>query len=275
MALMLAPRLATGVLARDVAPFSLVRARPVAILGPMWLVALLLLTLVLPLAGFIQPLLRDFPAGRALQEIGRTLGDTAFYGIAASFLATMLGVSLAVCAGREARLRVTLAAILFLLLALPPSLGASGWIHLAGVMPAPFDSALRSSFTVGLALALRFFPVAAIFAMRSLGTTSPSWANAAAVHGVPLEPIFENLAPLLAGAFAPRSTANHPPRRCRCRHHAALASPGKASLPLAIFTVMANAPESLVGALCLFYVAGAAALLVIAALFARQWKEKA
>jgi hypothetical protein len=37
--------------------------------------------------------------------------------------------------------------------------------------------------------------------------------------------------------------------------------PGKASLPLAIFTVMANAPESLVATLCLIYVAAASGLL--------------
>jgi hypothetical protein len=37
--------------------------------------------------------------------------------------------------------------------------------------------------------------------------------------------------------------------------------PGERSLPLAIFTVMANAPESLVASLCLVYVGAAAALL--------------
>jgi len=38
--------------------------------------------------------------------------------------------------------------------------------------------------------------------------------------------------------------------------------PGAQSLPLAIFTVMANAPESLVATLCLAYIAAAAGLLV-------------
>ena len=37
--------------------------------------------------------------------------------------------------------------------------------------------------------------------------------------------------------------------------------PGEGSLPLAIFTVMANAPEALVASLCLIYVGGASALL--------------
>jgi ABC-type Fe3+ transport system permease subunit len=38
--------------------------------------------------------------------------------------------------------------------------------------------------------------------------------------------------------------------------------PGHGSLPLAVFTIMANAPEALVAMLCLFYVALALALAV-------------
>jgi ABC-type Fe3+ transport system permease subunit len=37
--------------------------------------------------------------------------------------------------------------------------------------------------------------------------------------------------------------------------------PGQATLPLAIFTVMANAPESLVASLCLLYVVLALAIV--------------
>ena len=43
-----------------------------------------------------------------------------------------------------------------------------------------------------------------------------------------------------------------------------LSPPGRGSLPLAIFTVMANAPEALVGTLCLLYVGGAGVLLLVA-----------
>jgi ABC-type spermidine/putrescine transport system permease subunit II len=38
--------------------------------------------------------------------------------------------------------------------------------------------------------------------------------------------------------------------------------PGRPSLPLAIFTVMANAPEHMVAVLCLLYVGGATVALV-------------
>jgi ABC-type spermidine/putrescine transport system permease subunit II len=42
-----------------------------------------------------------------------------------------------------------------------------------------------------------------------------------------------------------------------------LRPPGADSLPVQIFTVMANAPESLVAALCFLYIAGAASLLIV------------
>jgi ABC-type Fe3+ transport system permease subunit len=44
--------------------------------------------------------------------------------------------------------------------------------------------------------------------------------------------------------------------------------PGEASLPLAIFSVMANAPESLVASLCLAYVLVAGTLLAALLSFA-------
>ena len=43
-----------------------------------------------------------------------------------------------------------------------------------------------------------------------------------------------------------------------------LSPPGEATLPLAIFTVMANAPEALVASLCLLYLVAASLVLTIA-----------
>ncbi len=237
------------------------------------LITLLVLTLALPLAGFLQPLFRSFPAERAAQEIARTLGNTLLYGMSASLLATTLGIALALCAGRSAKLRGGLLVGLVLLFALPPSLGALGWIHLAGVSPASLDLVLRSPFTVGVALAFRFFPVAAVFAMRSLGTTSPTWADAAAVHGVSLTMFARKvLAPWLAPAVLPAALLIVLLATADVSSVLLLHPPGKTSLPLAIFTVMANAPESLVGALCLAYVGGAAALLGVGLLVIRTMK---
>lgn len=271
----LAPRLATGLLARDVTPAPLARVRPMTLFGPMLLIALFLVTVILPLAGFVQPLFRNFPAERALQEVGRTVGNTAFYGIVASVLATMLGIALAICAGRDARLRTVLLAGLLLLFALPPSLGALGWIQLAGASPAQLDPVFRSPLTVSLALALRFFPIATIFALRGLGTASPSWSSAAAIHGVSLWTFGAKvLAPWLRPAVVTSALLIVLLATAEVSSVLLLHPPGRSSLPLAIFTVMANAPESLVGALCVAYIGGAASLLAVGLLAFRSFQRK-
>jgi ABC-type Fe3+ transport system permease subunit len=268
VALLLAPRLATGLLARDVTPGRALRLGAMTIAGPLLLAGLVLVTLILPLAGFAQPLWRSFPVARVAQEVARTVGPTAVYGVIACGLATVLGVGLAVCAGRSATLRVVLLAGLVLVLSLPPSLGALGWITLAGASPSALDPLLRSPFTVGAALALRFFPIVTLLALRSLGTTSPSWAGAAALHGISLTAFAGRvLAPWLAPAIATASLLVVLLATADVVSVLLLHPPGKSSLPLAIFTVMANAPEALVGALCLAYVGGAAVVLGIGLLF--------
>jgi len=117
---------------------------------------------------------------------------------------------------------------------------------------------------VCVALGLRFFPVAALLSLRAWGTMPSSWALAAGIHGVSLKRYVSRvtlpfLLPTLAVAVllvALLATAEvgtvlliHPP--------------GESSFPLAIFTVMANAPSALVASLCLLYVAGAAMLLAM------------
>jgi ABC-type Fe3+ transport system permease subunit len=151
------------------------------------------------------------------------------------------------------------------LFALPPALPALGVIQLAADAPAWTDPMLRSRLTVCLALGLRFFPVAAVLGLRAWGSMPVSWALAAGIHGVPLGPYLRRivlpfllpaggaalvLVALLATADIGTVLLLHPP--------------GAGSLPLAIFTVMANAPEALVASLCLVYLTVAAGALMAA-----------
>jgi ABC-type Fe3+ transport system permease subunit len=152
--------------------------------------------------------------------------------------------------------------MLLTLFSLPPALTALGVVQLAAAAPAWADPLLRSRFTVCAALGLRFFPVAAVLGMRAWGSTSAAWTFAAAVHGLslttyllrvvlpvllPTLTIALLLVALLATADVSTVLLLHPP--------------GASSLPLTIFTVMANAPETLVASLCLTYVAVAVGLL--------------
>ena len=259
-----APRFASGLLARDVDPAPLSRTKLTSWLGPSLLAVIILVTTALPLLGLIQPLAQRFPLSRAVEDAFRTGPNTLLYALTASVTATLLGSALAVCAGRETRLRVTLLAGMLVILSLPPSLGALGVVQAASLAPPWSDPFLRSRFTVGAVLALRFLPVATILAMRSLGTFSPSWASAAAVHGVPLSTYaFRVLGPMLRPAATLAALLVALLATAEVGTVLLLQPPGGASLPVTIFTVMANAPESLVASLCLIYIVGAVGMLML------------
>lgn len=262
VAIWLSPRMASGLLARQTT--SLVPARKS---GPVWLGLALLggiivVTTLLPLAGLLQPLSHDIPVGRALDTVGRTMGSTVINASVAGVTGTALGFLLALCAGRHPRWRSVLLGGAMVLFALPPALPSLGAIHLAGIAPPALDSLTRGPITVGVIESLRLFPLGAVLAMRILGTSSPQWAAVAAVHGVPLRSYLRRVllpwvlpaATITALLIALLATAD-------VTTALLLSPPGGESLPLAIFTIMANAPEALVGTLCLLYVGGAGILL--------------
>jgi len=261
-ALLLAPTLARGLLARDVQAAPLL-GRPVWSKGVAVLLTLAVILLIaLPATGLLRPALDGFPLERVTGEIARTLGNTVFYGGGAALLAVALGLVAAICTGRSPTTGAVLLGGMMLVLALPPALGALGLVHAASGSPAALDPLLRSRFTVALWLGLRLFPVAALFLMRRMGETAPSWAPAAAVHGMPLRPYLRQvLLPWLAPAAGISGVAVALFAVADIYSALLLHPPGESSLPLAIFTVQANAPETFVASLCLAYLGGAALLL--------------
>ena len=266
-----AQRFASSLMARDVEHAPVRRTRVSVAVGPAVFIGIILLTSIVPLVGLTVPVLQTFPLSRAWAEVSRTAGSTLIYAMTAGTLAAALGYGLALCAGREPRLRAVLLAALLVLFALPPSLGALGLVQTASAAPSWSDPLLRSRLTVGGMLALRFLPVAVLLAMRSVGTVSPSWAQAAAVHGVPLStyigrilaPALRPVATLTAVLVALLAAADTGTTLL-------LQPPGQPSLSVTIFTVMANAPEALVASLCLMYVLGAASLLM----FGWVWSDQ-
>lgn len=211
---------------------------------------------LLPLAGLLVPVMHGLPFARAWQEVLRTAGNTLAYGLGAGVLATLLAWPLAVWTARSRPRRRMMLTIMLVLLALPPVLPALGWIRLVNVAPAALDELLRGQIAVCAVLAWRFLPVAFVLVLRRWIAFSPSWQMAARVHGVPAGKFFRRvivphqapgwlLAVVVSGLLACSEISItlllHPP--------------GAASLPLAIFTVMANAPDALVAALCLLYLA--------------------
>ena len=244
----LAPEVAAGLFARDVNRPSPVHAPATTVWG---FGAAGLFTL-LPLGGLLKPLLaQPWPVRRAWSEVTRTGTDTLLYGALAAGIAVSIAFALAWAAGRSPARRRWLVTAALALLALPPALPALWLIPWSGRV------------TLGVALALRGLPLAILLALRAVGSMPPSWSDTARVHRVPRTTFFARvalpwcmrwafpaaaIAALLATAEIGTVLLLHPP--------------GHASLPLAVFTIMANAPEALVAMLCLFYVALALALAV-------------
>ncbi|MBI2605091.1 MAG: hypothetical protein HYW49_03315 [Deltaproteobacteria bacterium] len=263
-AVLIAPNVATGLLGRDIQQAPLSRNKTASWMGLLALGCILVTTTVLPMIGILRPLFTEFPAARAFQEVSRTLSNTFLYALCAGVIATALGFFLAIAVGRESALRRHALIGLFLILSLPPSLNALGIIKIGTMIPAWLDPFFRSRFTVGMVLALRFLPIATILAMRSFGSTSTSQALVAAVHGVPLSLYVRRvLGPILLPSAALSCVIVALLATAEVGTVLLLRPPGADSLPVQIFTVMANAPESLVAALCFFYIAGAAALLMV------------
>ncbi len=279
-----APRLASEIMARQVRGSQRLQHPAIANGATAALTLLVLIGTILPLVGLTLPLLdvavRSDVHGvtraaaqnghlpliflGAVSTVARTAGNTILYAAGAATVSAVLGLALAFCVGRDDRLRTSCLGMCFALLSLPPACAALGIVQIATGGPAWADPMLRSRLTVCVALGLRFFPVAAALGLRAWGSMSPSWAFAAATHGVPVPTylrrvVLPTVAPVCAvGGLLVALLATADVSTVLILH-----PPGQASLPLAIFTVMANAPESVVAALSLVYVAAAGVLITV------------
>lgn len=265
LAFFAAPRIASAMLARQLRPVQRLRHRPIATVATVALTGLVLTSTLLPLVGLALPALLDRTGfGRALTEVVRTAGNTLLYAAGAGVISVVLALLMTFCIGRIDRLLAFGIGIVFALFSLPPTLAALGIVQMAAEAPAWADPILRSRLTVCVALGLRFFPVAAVIALRTWGSTSPSWSLAAGIHGVPVVTYLRRVAlPLMLPAGAVAMLVVALLATADIGTVLLLHPPGATSFPLAIFTVMANAPESLVAALCLVYVTAAGGILAL------------
>jgi ABC-type Fe3+ transport system permease subunit len=181
----------------------------------------------------------------------RTGTDTLLYAALAAGTAVVVAFALAWAAGRSATRRRWLVTVALALVALPPALPALWLIPWSG------------RATLGFALALRGLPLAILFALRAVGSMPPSWSDAARVHRVPRATFFARIALPWCSRWAfPAAAVAALLATAEVGTVLLLHPPGHASLPLAVFTIMANAPEALVAMLCLLYVTLALVLAV-------------
>jgi iron(III) transport system permease protein len=244
----LAPEVAAGLFARDVNRPSPVRASATTV----WVFGAASLSTLFPLAGLLRPLItKPWPVARAWSEVVRTGTDTLLYAALAASIAVAVAFALVWVVGCSAGPRRWLVAAAVALLALPPALPALWLVPWSGRM------------TLGIALALRGLPLAILLALRAVGSMPPSWADAARVHRVPRVTFLARAAlPWCARWAFPAAAIAALLATAEVGTVLLLHPPGHGSLPLAVFTIMANAPEALVAVLCLFYLALALALAV-------------
>ncbi len=141
--------------------------------------------------------------------------------------------------------------------------------------PAALDWLTRGPFTVALVLGLRFVPIATIAMLRAVGSLSPSWRDAARLHGVSGSSFLCRVVlPLLRRALLVSLLLVAVLATADITTVLLVQPPGRASLPVAIFTVMANSPEGLVASLCLLYLVCVIAVIAIAAYLPR-WARRA
>lgn len=224
----------------------------------------ILVGIVLPFVGLTLPLANGIDVRRAVSELIRTGGNTLLYAAGAGVAATSIGLLLAFFVGRSARLRAACLGISLTLFSLPSMFSAIGIVQFAADAPAWADIVLRSRITVCLALGFRFFPIATVLALRAWGSTSASWSLAAGLHGVSLQTYVRRVAlPLMLPAAGIATLLVALLATADIGTVLLLHPPGQPSLPLALFTVMANAPESFVASLCLVYILASAGLLTV------------
>ncbi|GMU52905.1 MAG: hypothetical protein AMXMBFR33_20510 [Candidatus Xenobia bacterium] len=253
----LAPEIAASLFARDVNVPRRVSDRT----SQAWSIAVVTLCALLPLAGLCKPLFggQSWPVLRAWAEVSRTGKDTLVYAATAAVIAVGVAFPMAWLAGRSPARRRWLVTGALALLALPPALPAIWLIPWSGM------------WTLGAALALRGLPLAIVLALRAVGSTPPSWADAARVHRVPAATFLVRVQlPWWARWALPAAAISALLATAEVGTVLLLHPPGHASLPLALFTVMSNAPESLVAMLCLLYAALALAVAATALAAARR-----
>lgn len=268
--------LAAAVLARQTRPAIPYPHHVLSRVALAGVLIVLVVGILVPTLGLCLPAAQNPMIARAAEKVGGTASTTFVFSGGAAVVAVVLATTIALAASVNARIRLMSLAVLLALLAMPPALAAISVSRIGTQSPPQLDWLTRSQFTVALILGLRFLPVATVAMIRAVGSLSPSWMDAARVHGVATPRLFVRvILPNLGSAIvvslllvavlaAADITTTH-----------LLQPPGTQSLPVAIFTVMANSPEGLVASLCLLYLLCIVLLLAAASQLPRLWSRRA
>ena len=255
-------RLSTALLAKEATANTLEQNATVSRFAPPVFIIILFLILGIPFLGLIAPLLQGTAFQYALNELIRTGINTLLYALSAGLIGTLIATGLILLLGRRVKTSIIIS-IALLIIVIPSTFLAVSIIQMGSSLPASWDWLFRSRLIVGVALGVHFCPIAILLILKRYTAISDSWFDAASCSGVPkLKFIRLVIAPFLAPAMILSVFVISLLASADIGTVLLLRPPGEDSFPLTIFTVMANASETLVSTLCLLYVGLSGILLV-------------
>lgn len=235
-------------------------------------ILLLIIIIGIPIAGLLQPLWQGFDFIYTLKVLQRTWINTLFYSITAGLLSTLLALAAALCCTQQQQIRILLISFSLFFIILPSSFVAINVLELGTTASARWDWLLRGRFLVAAVLGLRFFPIAILLIINRYASISPTWFDAAKISGVSkINFYIKVLIPFLSPALVLSVLIISLLSTAEIGTIMLLRPPGEDSFPLAIFTIMANAPELKVSSLCfVYFVISALNLTILWAFFGNK-----
>ncbi len=219
---------------------------------------------IMPVCGLLLPSFATPDLPVLMDTLSRTAFNTIMYATGSAGIATCLGVAAALFMGKSAWHRNVGACVMIIIFSLPAALTALGLLSLSASAPKWTDFLLRSPAAVCIAQGIRLFPLPALLVVRVVGSLPSSWSMAAELHGLSLGlfmikvVIPQLIRPVVTGFMVAFLLSEADVGTVLLLH-----PPGMQNLPLAIFTIMANAPKALVAQLGLVYLFFAMLLLWI------------
>ncbi len=210
----------------------------------------------LPIFGLISQMNFLAAIQFALSQFLETFMDSLIFSAVGAGLAVLGGASMAILSLRQRSVGLFLIGLNVIIFSLPTVLFALGLIAWGTKTNSYFDTFFRGPMTVCILLGLHLMPIAFFFLYRKIHLMSPTWTKVAALNGQSFWKTMISLylpftMPALLTAFGMCGLLS----LSEVTGVILLRPPGTDSFVSRLFTVMANAPESKVAAMCFLLLA--------------------
>jgi iron(III) transport system permease protein len=213
---------------------------------------LIALSVILPLSALASEARGAGPIVAAVQASGRAITNSIVLSLGGALLTVGLGLLLGYSRARARTRFGRLADFVFIVLfAAPSTVIGVGLIGLWN-RPGPFGEIYRSPLIIVVAYLARFVAVAALILAAAVRQISPSLEEAAEVSGARWPRAFARIVfPQITAATAAALVVSFILAFGELGATVLVAPPGESTLPVRVYTLIANAPSSQVASLAL------------------------